>query len=144
MGKYPTETELIKQYTGTWGVEKKFPFVRDFYKGRRNSYVNLVFIVFLGLIGGQRLYMHDEHKYVYPILSLLGVIGFFVLRYFFEQRLRISVLPLLLVIPVIIRMAYDFFTFRASVSRHNQRLALKLSEKYGTKRKKTTINRTQV
>lgn len=134
MGRYPSQHELIKQYTETWGSDKKFYFFRDFNRHRRNVYVNLVFVLFLGLFGGQRIYMGDPYGYVYIILAVIGIGGFYGLVFVINVGLLIGSLPLALLLPNIVRWVYDLFTFQATVAGHNNRLVKRLYEKYRAKR----------
>ena len=134
MGRYPSQHELIKQYTETWGNDSKFYFYRDFNRYRRNIYVNLVFILLMGLFGGQRIYMCDPYAYIYAILASLAIGGFCVLILVFETGFLLGVLPLVLLIPNLVRMLYDLLTFQATVAGHNNRLVKRLYERYRVKR----------
>ncbi len=135
MGRYKTETELINECTRTWSADKKYSFLKEFYKNRRNPYVNFVFILLLGVFCGQRFYMKDNCSFVYLTLFILAVGGFFFLKNYLGVSLILSSLSFLLLMPNLVRSTYDLMTFKATVANYNERLSISLFERLKYKKK---------
>ncbi|HOO97765.1 MAG TPA: hypothetical protein PKV16_07805 [Caldisericia bacterium] len=133
------DNEVVRTYTQGWDAERKYAFALKFFRLRKVTYVNLVFTIFFGLFGVQRLYMGEGEGFLYLTLSVLGIVGVFVLRFYFTVSWLVSLLSLTLLLPAIIRTVYDLFTFKLAVFNHNTRLAKDLADRMRPKRNRKTV-----